>query len=163
TFPELAEFIVSKLADSCIIFINDEDELVRMAGAHSVPIAIDSEIESVVKRVIDTGTSEMTMAPRSRIIVPIVGSSHVVAGALAVLSTAAGFFNSDDLALFEALGRRAGVAFENARLYHETQRANRLKDEFVAIISHELRTPLTPILGGVYMIRSEPQDPKIFG
>ena len=41
------------------------------------------------------------------------------------------------------------------------QRANRLKDEFVAIISHELLTPLTPILGGVYMLRSEPYDEKI--
>src|SRR5439155_9008034 len=37
-----------------------------------------------------------------------------------------------------------------------------LKDEFVAIISHELRTPLTPILGGVYMLRSEPRDERIF-
>jgi signal transduction histidine kinase len=55
-----------------------------------------------------------------------------------------------------------GLALEHSRLYHEAQRANRLKDEFVAIVSHELRTPLTPILGGVYMLRNEAQDKEVF-
>jgi PAS domain S-box-containing protein len=47
-------------------------------------------------------------------------------------------------------------------MLRETQNANRLKDEFVAIVSHELRTPLMPILGGVYMLRSDPQDSELF-
>jgi signal transduction histidine kinase len=55
-----------------------------------------------------------------------------------------------------------GLALENSRLYHEAQRANRLKDEFVALVSHELRTPLTPILGGVYMLRTEAHDNHMF-
>jgi signal transduction histidine kinase len=55
-----------------------------------------------------------------------------------------------------------GLALENSRLYHEAQRANRLKDEFVALVSHELRTPLTPILGGVYMLRTEAHDGQMF-
>jgi signal transduction histidine kinase len=57
--------------------------------------------------------------------------------------------------MFEDIGRRAGMALQHARLYHQAQMANRLKDEFVAIVSHELRTPLTPILGGAYMLRSD--------
>jgi signal transduction histidine kinase len=60
------------------------------------------------------------------------------------------------------LARRIGLVLENARMYRETYKANRLKDEFVAIVSHELRTPLTPILGGVYMMRSEPDDRTVF-
>src|SRR6185295_14994052 len=72
-------------------------------------------------------------------------------------------FDSKDLHLFDVFARRTGVALESARLYRETQRANRLKDEFVAIVSHELRTPLTPILGGVYMMRHEPRDESVMG
>ena len=54
-------------------------------------------------------------------------------------------YSKEDLPLLEDLGRRAGLAVDNARLYREAQNAIRLRDEFLSIASHELKTPLTSL------------------
>ena len=68
----------------------------------------------------------------SIMIVPVVGRSGVV-GTLTFVSALPRRFDEDDLALALELGRRAGVAVENARLYSER-----------ADIAHTLQIALVP-------------------
>lgn len=49
---------------------------------------------------------------------------------------------------------------ERSKLLEEAQAANRIKDEFLAVLSHELRTPLNPILGWIKLLRSGKLDDK---
>jgi PAS domain S-box-containing protein len=69
--------------------------------------------------------------------------------------------DSQDLALAAEIGRRLAVHSENARLYEEAKEANRVKDEFLAMLSHELRTPLNAIVGWISMMSHPSFDPAL--
>jgi PAS domain S-box-containing protein len=101
---------------------------------------------------------------RSYIGVPLTAQGRAVGMLSLVTTTESGrFYDDTDLATAELLGRRAGLAIENARLFGEAQEANRLKDEFLATLSHELRTPLNAIVGWTEVLRQDIGDAGVVG
>lgn len=63
-------------------------------------------------------------------------------------------FTEADLRFAETVADRAAVAIENVWAFEEARTANRLKDEFLAMLSHELRTPLNAMLGYTRMLKT---------
>jgi signal transduction histidine kinase len=88
----------------------------------------------------------LELLPRCFVSVPLHASGKVV-GVLVLYSAESGRrYGAPDLALAEELARRAALAVENARLFHEAELATRARDQMLGIVAHDLRNPLGTIL-----------------
>ncbi|MBW4488765.1 MAG: response regulator [Trichocoleus desertorum ATA4-8-CV12] len=90
--------------------------------------------------------------------VPLVARDRVLGVISLVRVDSKRAYQPADLDLAEDLARRATAAVDNAQLYQAAQTANRMKDEFLAIVSHELRSPLNAILGWSRLLRNRTFD-----
>ena len=98
----------------------------------------------------------------SIVIVPLVNGERVL-GTLALYSgEKEKRFTGDDVTFFEDIALRSSLAFENTRLYAESQNLNRAKDHFLAMLSHELRTPMNVILGWLEILTTEDVDDETY-
>lgn len=86
-------------------------------------------------------------------------------GTLSFGSRSRTHFTTGELNLLQATADQVAVALERFNLLTSLQQqteqltqANRVKDEFLAVLSHELRTPLNPILGWARLLQSRKYD-----
>jgi PAS domain S-box-containing protein len=89
----------------------------------------------------------------SVMIVPLRARGRVLGGLSLVAAESRRRLGPADLALAEEVGRRAGLAADNARLYGEVVATDRRKDEFIALLAHELRNPLAPLRNGLQVMQ----------
>ena len=100
------------------------------------------------------------------IIAPITSAGRTFGAITLVSAESSRRYTDYELTLAIELGRRAGMAVENARVHHlekiaresaveakrSAEEANAAKSQFLAFMSHELRTPLNAIAGYVDLI-----------
>ncbi|MBW4450986.1 MAG: response regulator [Spirirestis rafaelensis WJT71-NPBG6] len=70
-------------------------------------------------------------------------------------------FTREEIDLLQLMSEQIAIALDRANLIvsiqqhaEQLQRANQIKDEFLAVLSHELRSPLNPILGWAHLLQS---------
>ncbi|AFY84739.1 hybrid sensor histidine kinase/response regulator [Oscillatoria acuminata] len=74
-------------------------------------------------------------------------------------------FSPEDRAFMVALSQQCAQAIARSQLYQaeqsaraQAETANRVRDEFIAVLSHELRSPLNPILGWTKLLQMRKFD-----
>ncbi|MEN9937756.1 MAG: hypothetical protein RLZZ387_4335 [Chloroflexota bacterium] len=173
---QAVRLIVPTLADWSAVNVLDDDGHIRLVAlahvdaheserltalSHDIPL--DPDATMGVARVLRTGETEFypdaEHAPemahlnsRSYLCVPLIARDRHI-GALTLGTRRGGRrYDSEDVVIAEALGRRIALALDNARLYEAAQQAVRLRDMFFSVAAHELRTPITSLLGQAQLL-----------
>ena len=165
-----AEACVPDLADVGLLFVDEGAGRIRCVGrtAGGVPEAVLAELRAGAAGLpapppdgllVDAGDlprlqevcgSAVVSAlkrtdVRSVIVVPLVRTEQA-SGVLFLADAGSGRrLEPADLPLALDLGRRVGLALENAQLYRAARDATMARDELLGIIAHDLRTPLNNV------------------
>ena len=150
----------------------------------TAPLPLAQAVRTKKPIFLESAAAVISNYPQVADVVPATGNQALVAiplvvegqtlGGLGISFTETQVFSADDQSFVLTLAQQCAQAIARARLYEAEQRAramseaarreaesaNRIKDEFLAVLSHELRSPLNPILGWVKLLRSRQFDAK---
>ncbi|MGI9188722.1 MAG: ATP-binding protein [Longimicrobiaceae bacterium] len=92
------------------------------------------------------------LRPTSVVVVPLRTGERLVGGITFGVSGPARRYSAAERGLAEELARRAALAVENARLFHQAELATRRRDDMLGVVAHDLRNPLNTIRLGTELL-----------
>jgi signal transduction histidine kinase len=104
-------------------------------------------VDHIAKAAASDGAEQELLA------LPLRDRERVFAALLLIRSGERAICSPADVAMFESLTWRSGIALINARLYAHIERADQQKNRFLSMLAHELRNPLAPIRSAVDVLR----------
>lgn len=144
--PELQSFAKERMEQWPVDWPDDHPVVSRLREAKPY---LQSEIsETDLDRLAVSAEHRQLMArlaPRSLVAVPILSGGALFGSILFVLTRAERIYDAEDMATTQELARRAAMALQSARSYHDALAATRARDEMLAIVAHDLRNPLNTI------------------